>query len=265
MKKLIFVLGLLVVLVMPTLADDFLDSLGEQREFVKTSLRITTASQRASNADIEDKIREGYSIFENALAAITITDTITSVAYQVGYNLDSLITRVDLVYWQDTALFKVLRLIDPDSLNNLYYEGFSLLGKSGVEAIPGYYSWNQGRINFYPPFAGAGESVYVIGRGRVKNIMVSTLYWDTGVAFSDTTDCDGTCDSTSNYEFVANFPVNYRSIPVTYAIWQIAIMTKEWDYAAKYEDDLRMQLQLIGLNIDVFKESPKKSTVKIEY
>jgi hypothetical protein len=231
-KRLIFIICLMVVLAAPIMADDFLDSLGEQREFVKTSLRITTASQRASNADIEDKIREGYSIFENALAAITVTDTITSVAYQVGYNLDSLITRVDLVYWQDTALFKVLRLIDPDSLTGLYYEGFSLLGKSGVEAIPGYYSWNQGRINFYPPFAGAGESIYVIGRGRVSNIM------------SDTT-------------FVADFPVNYRSIPVTYAIWQIAIMTKEWDYAAKYEDDLRMQLQLIGLNIDVFKESPK--------
>ena len=231
-KKLLVALAVVVLALCaaPASADDFLDSLDEQAVFIKQSLGMKSSNPAIDDSTIHKFLREGYTIIANAVTAISITDTVTTVANQLVYSLDSLIIRVDYVYWHGADSLMALSPISPDSFAMLYKGGYTMIKKKSqsdkFKARPKYYSWTTGKINLYPVPVIKDDEIYVEGRGRVKNIIG---------------------DST----FVADFAVNYRPLPVTYATWKTALALEMWHEANEYWKLMMFQLQILKVEVDM--------------
>ncbi len=226
-KTILFVV--LLLFAVSASADDFLDSLDEQTVFVKQSLGLSSASTGRADSTIHKFIREGYIILGNMVDGVEVSDTITTVTGQLDYDIDSIMTRVETVYWHSSDSIKMMVLITPENLQSIYRSGHTLRGKVGFLALPSYFSWKNGQFKLYPPPIIAGDKIYIEGRGRVDNIMTDTA-------------------------FVADFPINYRTIPVTYAIWKTAISMSMTSKAQEAWRSLGFQIEAIGLNIDAFKK-----------
>jgi hypothetical protein len=183
MKKLIVLF--IVLLAIPSFADDFADSLLKQTAIVKQNLGFKTNAPAYPDSIAEKHIRMATIDVNVALWANKVQDTVYTVENQDAYVVDSVIRPFE-VYFINADTLIALKRVHVKNFIGLYNTPEELTGEEEYGRFPAFYDWFNNRLVLYPVPVADDDTLIIEGLGKIVNIFTDTTIGDTIIIGTDT-------------------------------------------------------------------------------